>query len=148
MKCRRVKISFAVDTPPACHCHYETTAVNWPAQKPQPAECVSWCGSWTTRREAVLHAMPQRTFYNRKTHIWMTKAKKSLVILRPFMPRTNMLLFDMCKWEITLCRKEESLYLDKANMQPFMDPKQDKATNTGTTTEKLPITLSAKVCSG
>lgn len=45
-------------------------------------------------------------------------------------------------------RREESLYLDKANMQPFMDPKQDKATNTGTTTEKLPITLSAKVCSG
>lgn len=44
--------------------------------------------------------------------------------------------------------KEENLYLDKANIQPFMDPKQDKATNTGTTTEKLPITLSAKVWDG
>lgn len=54
----------------------------------------------------------------------------------------------MCKCEIMLSWKEENLYLDKANMQPFMDPKQDKATNTGTTTEKLPITLSAKVCDG
>lgn len=54
----------------------------------------------------------------------------------------------MCKCEIMLSWKEENLYLDRANMQPFMDPKQDKATNTGTTTEKLPITLSAKVCDG
>lgn len=49
---------------------------------------------------------------------------------------------------MTLSWKEASVYLDKANMQPFMEPKQDKATNTGTTTEKLPITLSAKVCEG
>lgn len=54
----------------------------------------------------------------------------------------------MCKCEIVLSWKEASVYLDKANIQPFMDPKQDKATNTGTTTEKLPITLSAKVCDG
>lgn len=37
-------------------------------------------------------------------------------------------------------------YLDKAKTQPFMDPKQDKATNTGTATEKFPNSRSAKVC--
>lgn len=58
------------------------------------------------------------------------------------------ILHDMCQCEITLSWKEGSVYLDKANMQPFMDPKQDRATNTGTTTEKLPITRSAKVCDG
>jgi len=32
-----------------------------------------------------------------------------------------------------------------ANMHPFMDPKQDRATKTGTATEKSPISFSAKV---
>lgn len=54
----------------------------------------------------------------------------------------------MCKCERILSWKEVRVYLDKANIQPFMDPKQDRATNTGTTTEKFPITLSAKVCDG
>lgn len=39
----------------------------------------------------------------------------------------------------------KSQYLDKANRQPFMEPQQDKATNTGTATEKFPNSLSAKV---
>lgn len=42
-------------------------------------------------------------------------------------------------------KKRKHLYLDKAKTQPFMEPKQDKATNTGTATEKFPNTFSAKV---
>lgn len=37
-------------------------------------------------------------------------------------------------------------HLETAKMPPFIDPKQERATNTGTAKEKFPISRSAKVC--
>lgn len=39
-----------------------------------------------------------------------------------------------------------SAHLETAKTPPFIDPKQERATNTGTAKEKSPISRSAKVC--
>lgn len=57
-----------------------------------------------------------------------------------------MLLYFQYASQALIPRNISSAHLETAKTPPFIDPKQERATNTGTAKEKFPISRSAKVC--
>ena len=65
--------------------------------------------------------------------------------MNPTLPSSCFLTFSVFPTPFTASNISNA-HLETAKTPPFIDPKQERATSTGTAKEKFPISRSAKVC--